>query len=101
MRNSLCWFVPPSAAVPVRPAEPAGERPADRGGARQGVQQHPRDHPPAHAAVEPGHAAGPGEGQAGTRSAGPHRPSPRLQDGQSQSRCNPISATSVKKKMRF
>lgn len=76
-------FPSPSAAVPVWAAEPAGERPADRGGARQAVQQHPGDRPPPHVPVEPGHAARPGEGQAGPGAAGPHGPAPRLQDGQS------------------
>lgn len=82
----FCLFV---SAVPVRAAEPAGERPADGGGARQAVQQHPGDRPPPHLPVEPGHAAGPGQGQAGSGSARPHCPAPRLQGGelQSQRKC--------------
>lgn len=70
------------AAVPQRAAEPAGQRPAHRGGARQAVQQHPGDRPPPHVPVEPSHAARPGEGQAGPGTAGPNRSAPRLQDGQ-------------------
>lgn len=79
--SALCRSL---AAVPVRAAEPAGERPADGGGARQAVQQHPGDRLPAHVPVEPGHAARPGEGQEGPGAARPHRPAAWLQDGQSQ-----------------
>lgn len=78
-------YLSPCAAVPVWAAEPAGERPAGGGGARQAVQQHPGDRSPAHVPVEPGHASGPGQGQAGPGRAQPHRPAPRLQDGQSES----------------
>lgn len=71
-----------SAAVPKRAAEPAGERPAVRGGAHQAVQQHPGDRAPAHLPVEPGHAARAAQGQGGPGIAGPHAPVRRLQDGQ-------------------
>lgn len=77
------FFLPPSTAVPVWAAEPAGERPADRGGARQAVQQHPGDRLPPHVPVERGHAARPEESQGGPGAAGPHRAAPGLQEGQS------------------